>query len=102
MGVKLRLEVIMSITINNNSYNYTINGIELEPTNRIDNAIEGKIPQKIDQTGNVEYQTCRDRKFHDVSNDRTSDNDDKGKDFFITNYNDTIAKNFGLIFDARV
>jgi hypothetical protein len=31
-----------------------------------------------------------------------SDNTSEKKDYFITNYNDTIAKNFGLIVDVRV
>ena len=29
-------------------------------------------------------------------------NDDEKKDFFLTNYNDVIAQNFGLILDVRV
>jgi hypothetical protein len=169
------VEVIMSIVINNNSYDYNrinIRGKELETPNNVDETAEDKSTKKINQTGRVECQTCRDRKYQDVSNDpgvsfktpskiapgntgaavmsheqehvrnetakaarenrqivsqsvsiqtsicpecgtsyvsggttRTvtkSDNNVEKKDFFITNYNDTIAKNFGLILDVRV
>lgn len=175
VNLMVGLEVIMPITINNNSYDYSsidFKSRQLETSNSVDNTAEGKSAQNIDKTGKVECQTCKDRNYQDVSNDpgvsfktptkiapgnvgaavmsheqehvrnetakaaredrkivsqsvtlqtsicpecgksyvsggttRTvtkSDNADEKKDFFITNYNDTIAKNFGLILDVRV
>lgn len=169
------MEVIMSIAINNNLYDYrsiNLTGREFKTTNSVDNTAEDSLAQKINQTGKVECQTCRDRKYQDVSNDPSvsfktpskiaSGNvgaavmsherehvknetaeaakgnrqivsqsvtlqtgicpecgksyvsggttrtvtrsviDDEKKDYFFTNYNDTIAKNFGLIVDLRV
>ena len=164
----------MSITINNNSHNYSninFNGRELDTANNFNNNIENDSVQKLDNAGKIECQTCKDRKYQDVSDDpgvsfktpskitgnagaavmsheqehvrnetakaaredrkivsqsvtlqtsicpecgtayvsggttRTvtkSDNVDEKKDFFISNYNDTVAKNFGLILDVRV
>ena len=94
----------MSIAINNNSYDYSINlkGRELENENSIDNSAEVKSAQKIEQTGKVECQTCKDRKYLDVSNESAKSDNNEKKDYFITNYNDIIAKNFGLILDIRV
>ncbi len=165
----------MSISINNNSYDYSminIKGIELEATNSVNSTVESGSSQKVNQTGKLECQTCRERKYQDVSNDpgvsfktpskiasgnvsaaimaheqehvrnetakaaqegkqilsqsvtnhtgvcpecgrsyvsggttRTvtkPDNNDERKDYFITNYNDVVAKNFGLIFDMRI
>lgn len=164
----------MSIAINNNSYNYrsiNIGGRDLEYANSVDKTAKGEATQNIEQTGKVECQTCRERKYQDVSDDPgvsfktpskispgnagaavmsheqehvrnetakaareerqvvsqsvtlqtstcsecgksyvsggttrtvTKANNDEKKDYFITNYNDAIAKNFGLIFDVRV
>jgi DNA-directed RNA polymerase subunit M/transcription elongation factor TFIIS len=163
----------MSIAINNNSYRYgdlSISGYDNRRS--IDSTAKDKSAQEINKTGKVECQTCKNRKYQDISNDsgvsfKTPGKIDAGssasvvkshelehvrhqladaakdskqivsqtvtlhtsvcpecgrsyvsggntktvtkttsesntKDYFLTNYNDTIAKNFGLVFDVRV
>lgn len=63
---------IMSITINNNSYDYSsinFKSRELNTENSVDINTEAKSAQNIDKTGKVECQTCSERKYQDVSND---------------------------------
>lgn len=108
------MEVIMSISINNNSYDYSmiiIKGVELEATNSVSGNAESKPSQKVSKAEKVDVtihtSTCPEGEKSYVSGETTktvtkSYDGGERKDYFITNYNDLVAKNFGLIFDTRV
>lgn len=62
--------------------------------------------QVVSQSVTLQTSTCTECGKSYVSGGTTrtvtKSNNDEKKDYFITNYNDSIAKNFGLIFDVRV
>ncbi|MHB8064483.1 MAG: hypothetical protein ACYDG2_17935 [Ruminiclostridium sp.] len=63
--------------------------------------------QIVSQSVTLQTSTCPEcgKAYVSGGNTRTvtkTDNSDEKKDYFITNYNDTVAKNFGLIVDVRV
>ncbi len=87
--------IIMSIIINNMSYDYSriiVKGIELEPINSVYQKSEdgdinkiAKVSPDSGSTAVLSYEQGHVR-----------------KDYFFTNYNDVVAQNYGLIFDIRV